>query len=176
MKKILAVLFCLSLTVLAGSLTACQQHEHSFAETLSYNETEHWFAATCEHTEEKSCLSFHTFGEWQTVIEPTYEAKGEEKRSCVCGYYQTREMDSIPGSVGLQYVETADGTYVVSGIGTCTDTDVIIPKTHNDKAVTGIEPDVFWKRGSLRSVVIPGGVTSIGEWAFHDCTSLTSVV
>lgn len=49
---------------------------HSFASTWSHDETNHWHAATCEHTDEKKDLAPHTF----TVAEDGLS------KSCECGY------------------------------------------------------------------------------------------
>ena len=49
-------------------------------------------------------------------------------------------------------------------------TSVIIPE-----GVTSIGEDTFWECDSLTSVIIPEGVTSIGERAFCGCTGLTSI-
>ena len=47
------------------------EHTHKFSDELTYNETKHWYAATCEHTEEKKDLAEHTFGEWEIKDEIT---------------------------------------------------------------------------------------------------------
>ncbi len=62
MKK-LCLLVCACL-LLALALVACdktpeQQHTHTYADTWSYDEDGHWYAASCEHTEEKANLSAH---------------------------------------------------------------------------------------------------------------------
>ena len=36
--------------------------------------------------------------------------------------------------------------------------------------------EVFWYSCSLSNIVIPGSVTSIGNWAFNGCTSLSNIV
>ena len=42
-------------------------------------------------------------------------------------------------SEGLEFLPSRDGTYyVVSGIGTCTDTDIVIPSTYEGLPVTKI--------------------------------------
>ena len=49
-------------------------------------------------------------------------------------------------------------------------TDLIIPDS-----VTSIEDYAFYRCSSLTSINITDGVTSIGRYAFYDCSSLTSV-
>ena len=106
----------------------------------------------------------------------------------------------VYASQGLEFTSNGDGTCYVSGIGTCTDTDIVIPSTapNGDRvtsigsyafsscssltsvtipdSVTSICDHVFYNCTSLTGVVIPDSVTSIGGWAFYSCTSLTSVV
>ena len=77
-------------------------------------------------------------------------------------------------SQGLAYTLLADGTYEVSGIGTCTDTVLVIPAMYDGKAVTSIGEKAFYGCTSLTAVVIPSSVTSIGYYSFFWCTSLTS--
>lgn len=51
-KKLTAVLGTAFLATCAlGILTACG-HAHTFADTFSYDETHHWYAANCEHKNE----------------------------------------------------------------------------------------------------------------------------
>ncbi len=80
-------------------------------------------------------------------------------------------------SVGLEFTSNGDGTCYVSGVGSCTNADLIIPPTSPDgDSVTGIGEMAFRYCYSLVSVVISDSVTSIGDVAFFDCYSLTSVV
>ena len=52
---------------------------------------------------------------------------------------------------------------------------VTIPSAINGKKVTSIGDWAFEYCDSLTSITIPSGVTSIGNDAFYDCTSLTSI-
>ena len=80
-------------------------------------------------------------------------------------------------SSGLAFTLNSDGTtYSVSGIGSCDQTDIIIPATHNYLPVTSVAENAFWLNTSLTSVVIPGSVISIGKDAFDGCFNLESVV
>ncbi len=77
-------------------------------------------------------------------------------------------------SLGLDFAQNGN-TYTVTGIGTCTDTDLVIPSEYNGLPVAAIGENAFSECMSLTSVTIPDSVTSIGEWAFSGCTGLTSV-
>ena len=78
-------------------------------------------------------------------------------------------------SKGLEFVSNGDGTCTVSGIGTCTDTDIKIPSVYNGEKVTSIGRFAFSHRTFLTRVVIPNSVTIIGKSAFVGCTSLNSL-
>ena len=79
-------------------------------------------------------------------------------------------------SEGLTYSLNSDGNgYTVTGIGTCTDKELIIPSEYNAKPVTSIGNSAFEDCTGLTSVTIPYSVTSIGGSAFSGCAGLTSV-
>lgn len=77
-------------------------------------------------------------------------------------------------SVGLDF-SMYDSYCVVSGIGVCKDTDIIIPTTVNGLPVTGISASAFAHCENLTSIYIPDNVTRIEDVAFNRCTSLVSV-
>lgn len=91
--------------------------------------------------------------------------------------YRTDDLaDSIlHWSKGLAYTPNADGkTCSVSGIGTCTDTALYIPKVAlagdcAGRTVTGVGNGAFNNQSQLTSVTIPNTVTSIGASAFASC-------
>lgn len=75
----------------------------------------------------------------------------------------------------LEFVIGADGNYSVTGIGTVTAPNIVIPPTYQGKPVTSIGKQAFANCAGLRSIEIPDSVTSIGERAFLNCNSLTSI-
>ena len=77
-------------------------------------------------------------------------------------------------SEGLRYKKDG-GTYVVTGLGTCRDKDIVIPDTHEGIRVTAIDGSAFEGK-SIKSVVIPSAVTVIMNKAFKDCAELETVV
>ena len=79
-------------------------------------------------------------------------------------------------SQGLKFTLNGDGqSYSVTGIGTCTDTDIVIPDTYEGLPVTSIGNSAFNNKNSIRSITIPDSVTSIGTQAFFACKGLTSI-
>ena len=76
---------------------------------------------------------------------------------------------------GLDYTLSGDGTYyIVSGIGNCTHTDIVIPAIYEELPVKEIQLAAF-SYSDITSVIIPEGVTSIGPRAFEHCYDLVSV-
>ncbi len=79
-------------------------------------------------------------------------------------------------SEGLEYEYIKDGNYYrVIGIGTCLDEDIVIPKEYNGSRVMIIDVEAFKDCQTIKSVVIPGSVTTIREDAFNNCENLESV-
>ena len=75
-------------------------------------------------------------------------------------------------SEGLQYdmkSQNGETVYVVSGIGTCKDTDVYIPPTYRGYPVVAIDKEAFFSV-SIDFVSVPSTVKEIGEYAFFDCS------
>ena len=61
-------------------------------------------------------------------------------------------------------------------MGTCSDTEVVIPATTPDGySVSGIESMAFYNNASITSVVLPAGIKVIGNDAFGLCSSLESI-
>ncbi len=76
---------------------------------------------------------------------------------------------------GLDFYLLSDGTYAVEAGKAKYLEEIVIPATYNGKAVTSIGNDAFYNCSSLKSITIPDSITSIGELAFVACNSLTKV-
>jgi len=102
-----------------------------------------------------------------------------------------------PFSEGLSYYLSEEG-YVISGMGSCTDTHLRIPSVidGNNIAMIGASAfqdcyditevtigdginvlgDFIFKRTSINKITIPASVTSIGDYVFDGCGALTEIV
>ena len=83
---------------------------------------------------------------------------------------------SAKASSGLWLEKHGDGrSYIVSGIGSCEDTDIVIPSSYNGLPVASIKEEAFFNCGTIVSVVVPDSVKTIGEKAFGGCGKLESI-
>ncbi len=133
------------------------QKDHSFATEWSKDATHHWYAAVCEHADQKKDYAEHNFGTDDTCDLCSYE----------------REI----WTRGLEYDRNSDGSsYSVVGIGTATGNLIIIPDTYEGLPVTQIGFEAFIGCTEIISVTIPESITYIGHSAFQDCTNLESII
>lgn len=67
---------------------------HSFSDQWSYNELQHWRAATCEHKDEKIQVADHIWNPGVITTQPTATTKGVKTYTCsVCGATKTEEVE-----------------------------------------------------------------------------------
>ncbi len=91
---------------------------------------------------------------------------------------EKNETDSIQ-NLKFEISGSKDKTCTVVGYKTFygdeRDNNIVIPSKYKGIPVTSIGEYAFYDWSSLTSITIPGGVTSIGDHAFHNCRSLTSI-
>lgn len=90
---------------------------------------------------------------------------------------QQDEVETKTASEGLTFeLAKNDPSYIVTGIGNCTDEVLYIPETYDGLPVKKIANKAFKNCTSFSAVVIPDSVEWIGYEAFAWCSSLKSVV
>ncbi len=203
MKKTLKiiVLFCLT-TLIALSLASCDQllsmlpsmgddtktttpqqslDQTTPLETTSSNSTSEETTpseTTSNAPESEETIpphNTHAFGPWVTVKEASKLEEGLQERTCSCGEKETQVIPAT-GSVGLAYKINEDGTTcTITGMGSCTDTEIIIPSAIDGYRTTIIGEFAFAKPNNITSIVMPNSVTKVEWCAFNNCTKLLSV-
>ena len=86
-------------------------------------------------------------------------------------------QDNVEGSKGLEYrYNPVLNSYYVSGMGICTDEELVIPSMVKGHAVSRIDEEAFKNCRTIKSVIVPDSVEYVFTSAFENCTSLISVV
>lgn len=81
-----------------------------------------------------------------------------------------------PVSAGFEIqINTTNKTCIITGSGTCADSDIIIPDQIFGYKVIAIGDTAFSAEQQIKSVTIPDTVESIGTSAFDQCTELTEI-
>ncbi len=115
-----------------------------------------------------------TKSQWDQISFGTHNQYLTNK-TLICNF-NGEDFDEDLNYNGLQYKLSDDGTYyIVSGIGTCTDTDVVIPSEYYELPVKGIGNNAFSGCESLENITIASSVTSLGSSAFSGCINLKSI-
>ena len=128
--KLLAVISAMVMSfVFAGCQVESDSHEHSFSKEWTSDDTSHWHAATCEHTEEVSEKTAHTFGEWKTTVETTEETDGKKERTCtVCSYKEEQTVAKLDHTHKFSSDWSSDATNHWHA-ATCEHTEEVSEKT-----------------------------------------------
>ena len=88
----------------------------------------------------------------------------------------TLNESTLNESRGLAFRSAENNTCYVTGIGTCQDTNLVIPATSpKGEIVVGVAEDAFFACWQINYVYFPETVKSIGERAFQSCSNLYSV-
>ena len=190
MKKILCLVslltLCLALCACSGSNSAnpteCA-HDYKIADTtestcitvgvICYE------CSKCNHIYQVELpQQTHIYAEATCVAPKTCKICGATEGAVATAHSYVNnkcELCGIPApSKGLRFTKTGQ-SYCVSGIGTCTDTDIVIPSTYYERPVTSIGDRAFYNCSKLTSITIPDSVTNIGDSAFHNCRTLTNI-
>lgn len=79
-------------------------------------------------------------------------------------------------STGLTFTTNGNGTCSIKSMGTCKDTELVIPPVSPaGERVVAIEAEAFLDCRELMSVVLPEGIEQIGKSAFSGCEQLATI-
>ncbi len=71
-------------------------HTHTFSTEWTYDENNHWHAATCDHKTEVSGKEAHKWDEGKVTVSATESAKGTKTYTCTtCGATKTEEIPQL---------------------------------------------------------------------------------
>lgn len=99
------------------------------------------------------------------------EARGHCYANGIC-----IDCGTIRASEGLSFkFRDSSGGYYVAGIGSCTDTNIVVPNLYEGYPVLYIDNLAFQGNEQIESIVLPETVFSIGSGAFYECTNLKEV-
>ena len=108
-----------------------------------------------------------------TVVPPTETEKGYTFHKCkICGHEMTDSYTGATLAKGLEYT-IANGACTITGIGTCTETEVHIPERIENCPVTAIADKAFSDQTQITKIGLPSTVKTLGQRAFYGCTGLT---
>lgn len=138
-------------------LYACSGSKNDYPEEPSEEPT--------EKSVDNEDASVHTTPIYQS---PSKEEDTSEKET------RTEEITTEKSTEkALEYISNGNGTCTVTGIGSVSDTCVIIPeKSPSGEVVTGIGDKAFYGNTKINAIQIPSTVTHIGNMSFGGCTSL----
>lgn len=169
--------------------SACNRKSTEVIPALGHSFSEEWtidIPATCTTTGQKShhCTDCDaktdftvidaTGHNYVTTVEPTHPHTTTKKCS-FCNDEHT-EVPYVSNCVECNFTVAAldaNSYKLVSYIGT--GANVVVPTEYNGLLITKIEANCFKGNTTIKSVVIPEGVTSMGNAVFYGCAKLESV-
>ena len=171
MKKLilsaLSLTFILSAAFFASGCGKKDNHTHSFTQEIAEDK---YLASEATCTEKAryyySCNCGKAGKETFGYGSPLGHKLNNDNVCSFCGK---------SASEGL-FFSLQGNEYTLIDIGTCEDTDIIIPKTYNGCPVSAIGDRAFSDCSLLTKVTIPDSITSIGNAAFYRCGKLASII
>ena len=201
MKKLGILLLAAALAVCGLAVfSACDEpgHTHSFGEWTTVTEPtcteeglrERVCACGEKESEELEALGHDYKGE--VTIVPLCTTNGEMAYTCPrCGDSYTETLEALghdyvkgvcarcgeeePFTEGLIFELSEDGASYAVTVYQGVAAEVYIPSYYQGLPVTSIGDWAFSDCSSLTNITIPDSVTEIGDYAFYDCSSLTSI-
>ena len=133
--------------------------------------------AGCGEVMEERVVAALGHDDQKAVTPPTKTERGYSAAVCTrCGRTNVGDFVDALGSTGLAWEQNGDGkTCTVTGIGTCTDSWVVIPAEIEGYTVDAIGRGAFCGVAGIKEMTIPASVELIGHQAFDKCADLRTV-
>ena len=134
-------------TTSGGSGGSGGGHSHTYAAEWSHDDTHHWHAATCSHTDQKSGYAEHAYT--ITSDTATCTTAGEKTETCVCGL--TRTTESPAKGHTEETVPAVPATCTTAGKTEGKKCSVCgeVLEAQQEVPATGHTPDSFWTYGAI---------------------------
>lgn len=134
-------------TTSGGSGGGSGGHSHTYAAEWSHDDTHHWHAATCSHTDQKSGYAEHVYT--ITSDTATCTAAGEKTETCVCGL--TRTTESTAKGHTEETIPAVPATCTTAGKTEGKKCSVCgeVLEAQQEVPATGHTPDSFWTYGAI---------------------------
>ncbi len=135
----------------------------------------------------------HTYGEWEDIQAVTCQAAGLNKRTCTTCNKEEEQTVAPAGqhvygaddvctlcpvvkpSQGLAFALSEDESYyILTGLGECEDTKLIVPDYHEGKPVRVVKEKAFNRNETITELVLYDTMETIETYAFG-YTKLTKV-
>lgn len=110
-----------------------------------------------------------TRAQWQSIY-----LGGDTSTTISCVDGDIIENTYVNTSKGLEY-EINGSTCIITGIGTCEDTEIYVSNNIEGRVVTEIADSAFVDCRNIVKVILPETIISIGNEAFTGCASLESI-
>lgn len=131
----------------SGSSGGGGGHSHTYAAEWSHDDTHHWHAATCSHTDQKSGYAEHAYT--ITSDTATCTTAGEKTETCVCGL--TRTTESTAKGHTEETIPAVPATCMTAGKTEGKKCSVCgeVLEAQQEVPATGHTPDSFWTYGAI---------------------------
>ncbi len=161
---------CTQTGVLSYTCTVCQQPVTEDIDMLPHNISDEWTVDEAPGCNKAGSKSHHcTKCDYKTDITVMPTVHQYENNICTLCYKHAPTQ-------GLLMTPVNNGTaYEVGGIGSATDTHIVIPDFYNGLPVIQIGDNAFENNASITHVDIPNTVTKIGSYAFYACIALEEI-
>ena len=150
---------------------------HTYSTNWWSDDTYHWRKAVCEHTTEIKDKEEHKFYEgvcecgYVIYISNLLDLRKTDSGYEVCGYNGKAEKVIIPKEYkGLPVVSIGEKAFRDKYTGHSNLIEIFIPDS-----VKKIGDEAFYNCDSLTSITLGKNITDIGSGAFYSCSNLTSI-